>query len=937
MPTASIVLSASPTPAFYSQIAVVAAALKKLRWSRWQPRMHVCLGGEWGSDALNHWLPYLDEATLTRVPGPDFAHQGILAQCDAAFEYALNEADVVVMLDADTLPVDDFESVLDRVAETGCVAGVMEHTRFYRWPGIGQRETWRRAADGLIAAPLEFAHGYSLPIGEMPDEERLAPFYPNFGAVFIAQSIFPRLSATYLSLRQKVMRRLRHSFFSGEVAFALAIAETGVPTWELPIRYNFPNDRLAESLYPDDLSRVSIFHYMRTNNYDRHRIFTDAQAFYNFLDLPLEGVDAVFREKVIATLGSEYPFGGAVASRPAAPPRPSGNPLSKEIYEAAIAGHMAKIAADLARLNGELAVAEGAQNLPAVRLRQTMRTLLVSGLFDADFYLHTHPDIRRAGDDPLAHYVRHGDREGRRPNAVFVPNFYRRHCMNGAAPEDNTLLHYIEEGEAAGRRASALFDPAAYLAANPGLAEFVGRPLFHFLRIGQPAGLLLRGRGDRAAALLPALELANLFEISGQRDHERLRALKRRVIARFGREEGFVIYREMLTLPDSDRIRPLPIRSLREFAESEGAGFLEIDPGGDPFVVPPPRVIGDGNHYPLAGVTRSAFIACLVDAHVRSRSSVIAAGAAALLDYEGPERERLDNHFDLDPGVFEATDDRVWLIEPREGCDGVELDEAFTLLGVNTDAFGAWMGSYLPRYVAATMSGALPPVPVLIDAAMPANHRRALEAMLAPDTAIVELPPFAAARVRRLWCAPSPAYLSAWENVERVNERCPWDYFAPAPARLGPIVAEMARRCARTCPSSGGPERVFLARPDGLPHRLVNQAAIAAAAAARGFTIVQPERLAFAEQVGLTRRARFVIAPEGSAILLACFAPPGTKLCVLNHAYTEATPLWAGMLSGIDITVLAGGYAELRLSHPHLSDYQIDPARFSDFLDAWLQ
>ena len=44
---------------------------------------------------------------------------------------------------------------------------------------------------------------------------------------------------------------------------------------------------------------------------------------------------------------------------------------------------------------------------------------------------------RDAGADPLTHYVIAGDAEGRRPNALFFPPYYRRHAMAGAPVERN--------------------------------------------------------------------------------------------------------------------------------------------------------------------------------------------------------------------------------------------------------------------------------------------------------------------------------------------------------------------------------------------------------------------------------------------------------------------------------------------------------------------
>jgi hypothetical protein len=47
------------------------------------------------------------------------------------------------------------------------------------------------------------------------------------------------------------------------------------------------------------------------------------------------------------------------------------------------------------------------------------KTIAESGLFDADWYLTTYPDVAAAGLDPIDHYLNHGASEGRNPGPGF--------------------------------------------------------------------------------------------------------------------------------------------------------------------------------------------------------------------------------------------------------------------------------------------------------------------------------------------------------------------------------------------------------------------------------------------------------------------------------------------------------------------------------------
>jgi hypothetical protein len=306
----AIVIPGTHGAAFYSQIAAIAVAVRSLPWQRWKPSIHAFLGpaeakassdGRW-----QRWAPFLRDVDVRDVDSGTSAALGNWAQVDAALEEAPAEAEVILCLDADTLPVASFEDVLDTVASGNLVAGVMAH---YPPPGIGSRDDWRRIGDGCLTRPLVFEHTYSLVPPDAASEDRVAPFYVNGGVMFFSRNALEQFVPMYLDIRRnKLVDRMPDEAFTGQVASSFAISEGGLRTWPLPMRYNFPNDPAAEALYPGEAERVVIHHYLRTGRFDRHRIFTTADEFARFLDLPLQGADSTFRSEAIRVLGSDYPF-----------------------------------------------------------------------------------------------------------------------------------------------------------------------------------------------------------------------------------------------------------------------------------------------------------------------------------------------------------------------------------------------------------------------------------------------------------------------------------------------------------------------------------------------------------------------------------------------------------------------------------------------------
>lgn len=127
-------------------------------------------------------------------------------------------------------------------------------------------------------------------------------------------------------------------------------------------------------------------------------------------------------------------------------------------------------------------------------------TILKLGLFDEDYYLATYPDVASAGIKPLLHYVNFGDREGRWPNSVFSPNFYRTQFGPTGLHSVCALYHYAVLGEALGLKASSAFHPDRYIASNVELQPWLDRALTHFLHLGRAHGLMVNQRPRMSSA-----------------------------------------------------------------------------------------------------------------------------------------------------------------------------------------------------------------------------------------------------------------------------------------------------------------------------------------------------------------------------------------------------------------------------------------------------
>ena len=92
-----------------------------------------------------------------------------------------------------------------------------------------------------------------------------------------------------------VLERMLGGYFVAQISVALAVELAGIPWRALPMRFNFPNDRIADRRYAAELDRVVLIHYLRHELFDRHRIFGQRASFDQFMSMTLEEVTASSR------------------------------------------------------------------------------------------------------------------------------------------------------------------------------------------------------------------------------------------------------------------------------------------------------------------------------------------------------------------------------------------------------------------------------------------------------------------------------------------------------------------------------------------------------------------------------------------------------------------------------------------------------------------
>ena len=109
-------------------------------------------------------------------------------------------------------------------------------------------------------------------------------------------------------------------------------------------------------------------------------------------------------------------------------------------------------------------------------------TASIDALVDAAYY-RSRAAID-ANEDPIAHYLTRGAKEGYDPHPLFSTSYYLGSNPDVARAGVNPLEHYVSSGGAERRSFHPLFDTQHYIAQTGRHAPHVLNPLLHFLRIG---------------------------------------------------------------------------------------------------------------------------------------------------------------------------------------------------------------------------------------------------------------------------------------------------------------------------------------------------------------------------------------------------------------------------------------------------------------------
>lgn len=318
------------------------------------------------------------------------------------------------------------------------------------------------------------------------------------------------------------------------------------------------------------------------------------------------------------------------------------------------------------------------------------------------------------------------------------------------------------------------------------------------------------------------------------------------------------------------------------------------------------------------------YLGTLANALVTGGTNLIRYGDAVVChDLYDPRRDNTAEELHHRTFVHPSRGEISWLMSAvpptRLFCAGTFTDACAT-------NYAHWLTEVLPKIHLFCRENSNADTPIVVDAGLHPNIVESLHLVAGDMRRIITLAPNETVLIEKLRVVSVAGYVPFGRRGRAGGGYSHGLFSGPA---LTALCDQLNGALAAEEDSSG--VKLYLRRSAGT-RNAINRAEIEALLVEQGFTVIEPERLSFAEQVRMFASADIVVGVSGAAFANLIFCRPATRIVILVSNYRQLSYwYWQNIAcaTGHRITYVIGACTEWP-SHPH-SSYAID-AR--DVLDA---
>jgi hypothetical protein len=229
-----------------------------------------------------------------------------------------------------------------------------------------------------------------------------------------------------------------------------------------------------------------------------------------------------------------------------------------------------------------------------------------------------------------------------------------------------------------------------------------------------------------------------------------------------------------------------------------------------------------------------------------------------------------------------------------------KLTEAASFVDALSSNYAHWMTEVLPRIVSFCSNNKYKNVSIIIDDKLHKNIMTTLEKVVGRRTVYL-LPMNHIVKIDKLYVTSVAGYISYEQRYKYIQASSGGKFNANA-MRLVVSLLKPLNDKKRT------PQKIYLRRPLGY-RNLTNQNEIEALLTRHRFTIVEPEKLSFLEQVNYFSKAKVIIGPTGASFANLIFCNKKVNLAILvNNDRNMIYKYWVNLASimGIQVNYITG-------------------------------
>jgi hypothetical protein len=229
-----------------------------------------------------------------------------------------------------------------------------------------------------------------------------------------------------------------------------------------------------------------------------------------------------------------------------------------------------------------------------------------------------------------------------------------------------------------------------------------------------------------------------------------------------------------------------------------------------------------------------------------------------------------------------------------------KLAEAASFVDGLSINYAHWMTEVLPRIVSFCSNSQYRNVPIIVDDKLHQNIMATLERVVGRRKVYL-LPLNHAVKIDKLYVTSVAGYISYEQRYKNIKASSEGKFNLNAMRLLVSLFKPLNDK-RRT------PQRIYLRRSSGY-RNLTNQNEIEALLTRHRFTIVEPEKLSFLEQVNYFSKAKVIIGPTGASFANLIFCNKKVNLAILvNNDRNMIYKYWVNLASimGIQVNYITG-------------------------------